>query len=96
MADVTSENGRVTGVTTASGQHIKAEYVVNCAGMWARQMGELSGVNVPNQAARQSLIINQNAAAAGFQMHITPLGTFGAASIFRGGGARLESSINNV
>ena len=49
VTNVTTEGGRVTGVTTASGQHIKAEYVVNAAGMWARQLGELAGVNVPNQ-----------------------------------------------
>jgi glycine/D-amino acid oxidase-like deaminating enzyme len=44
---------RVTGVNTADGQHIKAEFVVNCAGMWARQFGELAGVNVPNQVHRE-------------------------------------------
>ena len=41
-------SGRVTGVTTERGD-IAAEYVVNCAGMWAREFGALAGVNVPNQ-----------------------------------------------
>jgi len=38
----------VTGVQTTSGP-IQSEYVVNCAGMWARQFGELAGVSLPNQ-----------------------------------------------
>ena len=33
------KRGAVTGVRTAHGD-IEAEYVVNCAGMWARQLGE--------------------------------------------------------
>ena len=39
-------HGAVTGVRTPHGD-IEAEYVVNCAGMWARQLGELAGVNIP-------------------------------------------------
>lgn len=53
---VTTANGRVTGVVTAGGT-IKAEYVVNCAGMWARQLGEAAGVNIPNQAAEHYYLI---------------------------------------
>lgn len=37
------DGDRVKGVTTNCG-NIRAEYVVNCAGMWARQFGELAGV----------------------------------------------------
>ncbi len=33
-------NRRVSGVRTAEGQVVTADYVVNCAGMWARQLGE--------------------------------------------------------
>jgi 4-methylaminobutanoate oxidase (formaldehyde-forming) len=47
---VTSEHGRVTGVVTDRGT-IAAEIVVNAAGMWARELGERSGVSVPLQAA---------------------------------------------
>ena len=56
VTGVTKKNGRVTGVTTDHGP-IEAEYVVNCAGMWARQFGELAGVNVPNQAAEHYYLI---------------------------------------
>ncbi|MGH9600523.1 MAG: GcvT family protein, partial [Terracidiphilus sp.] len=43
---VLSENGRVAGVETNCGT-VKADYVVLCAGMWTRQVGLASGVNVP-------------------------------------------------
>jgi 4-methylaminobutanoate oxidase (formaldehyde-forming) len=52
------KNGVVTGVTTAQG-NVEAKYVVNCAGMWARQLGELSGVNIPNQAAEHYYLITE-------------------------------------
>src|SRR5512140_1218682 len=37
--------GAVTGVRTPRGD-VEAEYVVNCAGMWARELGDLAGVNI--------------------------------------------------
>ena len=51
-------NAAVTGVATERGD-IKAEYVVNCAGMWARQFGEICGVNIPNQAAEHYYLITE-------------------------------------
>jgi glycine cleavage system aminomethyltransferase T/glycine/D-amino acid oxidase-like deaminating enzyme len=50
--------GAVTGVRTASGD-IEAEYVVNCAGMWARQLGELAGVSIPLQAAEHYYLLTE-------------------------------------
>lgn len=41
-----SDKHAVTGVSTSEGD-IKCEYVVNCGGMWAKQVGRLAGVNVP-------------------------------------------------
>ena len=52
------KSDRVTGVRTALGD-IEAEYVVNCTGMWARQIGEASGVNIPNQAAEHYYLITE-------------------------------------
>ena len=49
---------RVTGVVTDHGT-IEAEYVVNCTGMWARQLGERHGVNVPLQAAEHYYLITE-------------------------------------
>lgn len=49
----------VTGVTLSSGETIKANSVVNCAGMWARQLGERCGVTIPNQAAEHYYLITE-------------------------------------
>jgi heterotetrameric sarcosine oxidase gamma subunit len=56
VTGILSQNGAVTGVRTSRGD-IEAEYVVNCAGMWARQLGELAGVEVPLQAAEHYYLI---------------------------------------
>jgi len=53
---VLTKNGTVTGVRTRVGE-IHSEFVVNCAGMWARQLGEQSGVTIPNQAAEHYYLI---------------------------------------
>ena len=46
----------VRGVRTALGD-VEAEVVVNCAGMWARQLGEGDGVALPLQAAEHYYLI---------------------------------------
>ena len=53
-----SKDGRVSGVSTDQGD-IVAEYVVNCAGMWAREVGKLCGVNVPLHAAEHFYIVTE-------------------------------------
>lgn len=58
VTGIRSQSGRVTGVETDQGT-ITAEYVVNCAGMWARQVGQLAGVNVPLQAAEHYYLISE-------------------------------------
>jgi 4-methylaminobutanoate oxidase (formaldehyde-forming) len=55
---VLQSRGRVTGVRTARGD-IKAEVVVNCAGMWARQFGALAGVTLANQAAEHYYLLTE-------------------------------------
>lgn len=55
------KRGVVTGVRTAHGD-IEAEYVVNCAGMWARQLGAMAGVNIPNQSAEHYYLITEKIA----------------------------------
>ncbi len=49
---------KVTGVKTPYGD-IECEYVVNCAGMWARQLGAMVGVSIPNQAAEHYYLITE-------------------------------------
>ncbi len=59
VTGLTQEAGKVTGVTTDQGE-IKSDYVVNCAGMWARQFGEMAGVNLPLQAAEHYYLITDD------------------------------------
>jgi 4-methylaminobutanoate oxidase (formaldehyde-forming) len=58
VTDVLTARGAVTGVRTPYGD-IEAEYVVNCAGMWARQLGAKSGVSIPLQAAEHYYLITE-------------------------------------
>jgi glycine cleavage system aminomethyltransferase T/glycine/D-amino acid oxidase-like deaminating enzyme len=58
VTGITQQRGAVTGVVTDHGT-IEAEYVVNCAGMWARQLGELAGVAIPLQAAEHYYLITE-------------------------------------
>jgi 4-methylaminobutanoate oxidase (formaldehyde-forming) len=59
VTGVLTRNGTVTGVRTEKGE-IRSEFVVNCAGMWARQLGEQSGVVIPNQAAEHYYLITED------------------------------------
>jgi 4-methylaminobutanoate oxidase (formaldehyde-forming) len=53
---VLTKNGRVVGVETEQGD-IECDFVVNCAGMWARQLGERNGVSIPLQATEHYYLI---------------------------------------
>ncbi|MEO5723928.1 MAG: FAD-dependent oxidoreductase, partial [Ilumatobacteraceae bacterium] len=52
---------RVIGVSTTEGD-IEAEVVVNCTGIWARQLGQEIGVNIPLQAAEHYYLITEQIA----------------------------------
>lgn len=56
VTGITQKNACVTGVLTDKGA-IQSEYVVNCAGMWGREVGLMAGVTVPLQAAEHYYII---------------------------------------
>jgi 4-methylaminobutanoate oxidase (formaldehyde-forming) len=51
-------NGAVAGVETSAGP-IATEILVNCAGMWARELGRMSGVTIPLQACEHMYIVTQ-------------------------------------
>jgi 4-methylaminobutanoate oxidase (formaldehyde-forming) len=69
---VIAENTRVTGIETAAG-HVRAvtwtspdgpgrteaDFVVNCAGMWGREVGLMAGVNVPLHACEHFYIVTE-------------------------------------
>jgi glycine/D-amino acid oxidase-like deaminating enzyme len=55
---VLTRGGAVVGVATTAGA-IECEYVVNCAGIWARQLGAACGVTVPLQAAEHYYLLTE-------------------------------------
>src|SRR4029077_3781593 len=55
---VSQARGRVSGVRTPLGD-IRTEVVVNCAGMWARELGAANGVTIANQAAEHYYLITE-------------------------------------
>lgn len=76
----TQKQGRVTGVKTAYGD-IEAEYVVNCAGMWARELGALAGVSIPLQACEHYYLITEK--IDGMHAHLPVLEDPGRHGYFR-------------
>ncbi len=58
VTGIDREDGRVTGVQTDQGA-ITADYVVNCGGMWGREVGLMAGVNVPLQACEHFYIVTE-------------------------------------
>ncbi|MFZ5789873.1 MAG: GcvT family protein [Pseudomonadota bacterium] len=59
VAGILTKDGRAVGVRTEDGQEIKAEVVVNCGGMWAREIGLMAGVAVPLHAAEHFYIVTE-------------------------------------
>jgi len=51
-------DGAVAGVETSAGP-IATEILVNCAGMWARELGRMSGVTIPLHACEHMYIVTQ-------------------------------------
>lgn len=67
VTGVSKEAGRVSGVDWAQSStegdetgHIDADYVVNCGGMWGREIGKMAGVHVPLHACEHFYIVTDN------------------------------------
>ena len=56
VLDVVVTNGMATGVITEQGL-LEADFVVNCAGMWARELGRQSGVHVATHACEHYYLV---------------------------------------
>ena len=59
---VTQANGRVTGVDFVEGGepgHIAADVVINCGGMWGRDLAEASGVTLPLHACEHFYLVTE-------------------------------------
>lgn len=52
------ENSRINAVKTNFGT-VKCDRVVNCGGMWARQIGAMAGVSVPLQPVKHQYVITE-------------------------------------
>ena len=62
VTGIRTEQGRVTGVTTEAGE-VRADVVVNCAGMWAREVGALA--QTQRTAARRRALLHRDRADPG-------------------------------
>jgi glycine cleavage system T protein len=58
VTGIRRERGAATGVRTDRGD-IACEVVVNCAGMWGREVGRMAGVNVPLHASEHFYIVTE-------------------------------------
>ena len=58
VTGIQRDRGAVTGVATDHGD-IACEIVVNCAGMWGREVGRMAGVNVPLHASEHFYIVTE-------------------------------------
>lgn len=56
--EIIIENGTAVGVRTEFGE-IRADMVVNCAGMWAHELGARAGTTVPLHAAEHFYIVTE-------------------------------------
>ena len=62
VTSIAQANGRVTGLTWSRGGEtgeIAADVVINCGGMWARDVGRMAGVNVPLHACEHFYIVTE-------------------------------------
>jgi 4-methylaminobutanoate oxidase (formaldehyde-forming) len=61
--EVTQADGRVTGVTWQQGEEtgtIATEHVVNCGGMWGRDLAARNGVTLPLHACEHFYIVTES------------------------------------
>ena len=58
VEQVLVDSGRVTGVRTAQGT-ITTNVVVNCGGMWARELGQQNGVGIPLHACEHYYLVTE-------------------------------------
>lgn len=58
VEDVLFDGDRATGVRTDRGT-VATDFVVNCGGMWARELGRRSGINVPLHACEHYYAVTE-------------------------------------
>ncbi len=58
VTGISRRSGAVSGVSTSRGE-IECEIIVNCAGMWAREIGLMCGVSIPLDAADHAYLVTK-------------------------------------
>jgi 4-methylaminobutanoate oxidase (formaldehyde-forming) len=58
VTGIAQAHGQVSGVETERGP-IRTEVVVNCAGMWGREVGRMAGVSVPLHACEHFYVLTE-------------------------------------
>lgn len=58
VEDLIVEQGRITTVVTNKGS-IKASVVVNAAGLWAREVGKLAGIDIPAGVVQHQYMVTE-------------------------------------
>ncbi|MBB5076200.1 GcvT family protein [Nonomuraea endophytica] len=58
VTGVTVKDGVVKSVSTSEGE-IETDYVVNCAGQWAKEIGRMAGVTVPLHSAEHFYVVTE-------------------------------------
>jgi 4-methylaminobutanoate oxidase (formaldehyde-forming) len=62
VTKIHTRNGRVSGVSWTQGDEqgtIETDIVINCAGMWARELGQQNGVNIPLHACEHFYLVTE-------------------------------------
>ncbi len=80
VTGITLKNGVVSGVTTDQGEII-CEVVVNCAGMWGREVGRMVNVSVPLHAAEHMHAVTLP--IAGLKKHFPTVRDFDGVTYFK-------------
>jgi 4-methylaminobutanoate oxidase (formaldehyde-forming) len=74
------EKGAISGVTTDQGS-VTCEYVVNCAGMWGRDVGKMVNVSVPLHAAEHMHAVTKP--IEGLKKHFPTVRDFDGVTYFK-------------
>jgi len=59
LLSVETDGGRITGVETSRGR-IATPMLINCAGPWARTVGAMCGVDLPNVQERHEIMVSES------------------------------------
>jgi heterotetrameric sarcosine oxidase gamma subunit len=59
VTGIRTANGAIQAVETSDGTTVRCDVVVNCAGIWARRIGQLAGVPVPVQAVEHMYVVTE-------------------------------------